>query len=217
MKSHWLSKVIDILTSEEANLKRLAALVGADPKTFYRGADLSRADLSGQDLRGMDFTGAILRGAIFDDQTYIDPKFDPIEYDAPVVKHVRLSGPLMDAVHAFRHEVGYVYTGSALKSLIESASRQFYYRSRTPWLELIEMNPTFSAAVSSAGDNTFYYRINLKTRYFLFVRHLQRYFGTHHNAYAAAVLIGLLARKMRGKKDYRDVPLGSIYPNSPTS
>ena len=76
MKNHWLDGVSKILSSSSSNLIELAELAGANPRTVYRFADLSKCDLRGQDLRGIDFTGSIIEGAVIDESTKIDPEFD---------------------------------------------------------------------------------------------------------------------------------------------
>lgn len=71
-EKHWSEKVIEILTADTGDLRKLAAIAGRPPKAFYRGSDLSGADLRGQDLRGMDFRGANLSNVLLDKNTRID-------------------------------------------------------------------------------------------------------------------------------------------------
>jgi hypothetical protein len=52
---HWLDTVVTLLCAETADLRELARIVGANPKTFYRGIDPGNLDLIGQDLQGMEF------------------------------------------------------------------------------------------------------------------------------------------------------------------
>lgn len=52
------------LSSEETNFCEQAKILGLDPTTDFRHADLSYLDVSNSDLRGFDFTGADLRGTI---------------------------------------------------------------------------------------------------------------------------------------------------------
>ena len=53
---HWLDKVVVLLQAETADLRELARIAGANPKTFYRGIDLKDLDLDGQDIEGMEFS-----------------------------------------------------------------------------------------------------------------------------------------------------------------
>jgi hypothetical protein len=73
--SHWLSKVVDLLNTETADLRQLAKLAGGNPKTFYRGARLDGVDLSGQDLRGMEFTDVDFSKFSFDEKTKLDWRY----------------------------------------------------------------------------------------------------------------------------------------------
>jgi tetratricopeptide (TPR) repeat protein len=61
--AHWLDGVLTLLEAETADLTELARLVGADPKTFYRGADFRRADLSDEDISAFDTHGGDLSKA----------------------------------------------------------------------------------------------------------------------------------------------------------
>lgn len=213
MIPHWLQQASDLIQSEVSDLKALAVLAGSDPTTFYRGADLSKTDLSGQDLRGLDFTGANLNGAIIDDLTKIDPGFYPYDDEEGIVKHVRLSPTLMEAVKSYCAEVNYAYTGSALKSLIETAAIHSILPVETYWEKLIVDNPYFLSATDSSPPDSYYYRVNVRRRIFRFIRRLQKVSATHHDAYAKAILIGLLVRKLPNKrKDYSTLPLTALYP-----
>jgi predicted Zn-dependent protease len=70
--AHWLQKVVDLLQSDDSDLRALAKAAGGDPRTFYLGTDLSGADLRGQDLRGMNFTNLDLAKVQFDENTILD-------------------------------------------------------------------------------------------------------------------------------------------------
>jgi hypothetical protein len=47
--AHWLDMVITLVQSDASDLRSLCQIAGGDPKTFYRGTDLSRLDLSEAD------------------------------------------------------------------------------------------------------------------------------------------------------------------------
>lgn len=57
--SHWLDKVIELLEADTMELRDLARIAGADPRTFYRGIDPKTLDLNGQDVDGIDFGDGI--------------------------------------------------------------------------------------------------------------------------------------------------------------
>ncbi|MEO0783901.1 MAG: pentapeptide repeat-containing protein [Pseudomonadota bacterium] len=59
-----LSKLEEILTTDESDFVKLAEIGGLDPATAFRYANLRDCDFNGSDLSGFDFTGADLRGCI---------------------------------------------------------------------------------------------------------------------------------------------------------
>jgi tetratricopeptide (TPR) repeat protein len=69
---HWLGKVRLILEADTADLRELALLAGANPKTFYVGARLKGVDVRGQDLRGMKFSEDQIGELAFDQATIMD-------------------------------------------------------------------------------------------------------------------------------------------------
>jgi hypothetical protein len=54
--THWLDMVITLLQANTSDLRELARLAGADPKTFYQGIEIERLDLAGQNIEGMEFS-----------------------------------------------------------------------------------------------------------------------------------------------------------------
>lgn len=54
--THWLDMVTTLLQANTSDLRELARLAGADPKTFYKGIEIGRLDLAGQDIEGMEFS-----------------------------------------------------------------------------------------------------------------------------------------------------------------
>jgi hypothetical protein len=54
--THWLDMVMTLLQANTSDLRELARLAGADPKTFYKGIEIRRLDLAGQDIEGMEFS-----------------------------------------------------------------------------------------------------------------------------------------------------------------
>lgn len=70
------ANILAILSSDSADLRYLANLVGEDPLYFYVGQDLSKCDLRSQDLRNISFDGSTLAGATIDSETRVDAKYD---------------------------------------------------------------------------------------------------------------------------------------------
>jgi hypothetical protein len=52
---HWWDMVVTLLCAETKDLRELARIAGANPKTFYHGVDPANLDLVGQDLNGIEF------------------------------------------------------------------------------------------------------------------------------------------------------------------
>ena len=77
MSEHWLNGVLDLLNAETTNLRELAKLANADPRTFYLGANLEGVNISGQDLRGMRFSEAELGRVIANRATKLDDDLVP--------------------------------------------------------------------------------------------------------------------------------------------
>src|ERR1700680_1747168 len=54
--THWLDRVVALLQADTTDLRELARIAGADPRTFYRGVDINKLDVDGQNLEGMEFS-----------------------------------------------------------------------------------------------------------------------------------------------------------------
>ena len=117
--SSWLEPIRRILEADTGNLRELAELVGGDPKIFYVGRDLSKCDLRGQDLRGMDLTGALINPDYMDEQTFLDPQFDPRFKVRGHYIQIGMREEVLALVYAFADDVRYVYKAWALKALLE--------------------------------------------------------------------------------------------------
>ncbi|MFG1345481.1 hypothetical protein V5F59_11350 [Xanthobacter autotrophicus DSM 431] len=68
----WFKAIERVLRASTGDLRELAQIAGADPKTLYVGTSLDGVDLRGQDLRGMILTNR--EGAITDEATLLDPE-----------------------------------------------------------------------------------------------------------------------------------------------
>lgn len=58
--AHWLEKTLTLLLAPTSDLRELARIAGADPKTFYRGIRLADLDVYGQDVTGMEFAEGLI-------------------------------------------------------------------------------------------------------------------------------------------------------------
>jgi len=53
---HWMDKVVVLLTTNTADLRKLALMAGGNPRTFYRGIKLEDLEIARQDdIWGMEF------------------------------------------------------------------------------------------------------------------------------------------------------------------
>jgi hypothetical protein len=67
--SHWLDRVIQLLTADTADLNELARIAGYDPRTFYIGTNMDGVDISGQDVSTIQFTGFDIEKVKYDRDT----------------------------------------------------------------------------------------------------------------------------------------------------
>lgn len=70
--TNWLASVKKVLESNTGDLRRLAEIGDADPKTLYIGTNLNGVNVCGQDLRGMILTDFDLNKVVHDSSTLVD-------------------------------------------------------------------------------------------------------------------------------------------------
>jgi hypothetical protein len=68
-------RITDIVLSEDNDLRKLAEIAEANPKTFFRGCNMNGVDLRGTDLRGFDLTGVSAENCSVNFETKIDEKY----------------------------------------------------------------------------------------------------------------------------------------------
>lgn len=90
---HWLDRVILLLRANTANLRELARIAGADPRTFYRGIDPAHLDLTGQNIEGMEFSPPTRASRLEGEQLQLDLDFRPHELRPEQVAHVIKRAP----------------------------------------------------------------------------------------------------------------------------
>lgn len=117
--AHWSDIAVAILTAKTTDLREFALIAGADPSTFYRGANLTGVDVSGQDLRHMDFAGSNLWAAKIDAKTLLDDEFRPLYSGKEVFKRAELSAPLYDYLDVVKVEADLRFKSNALRFLLE--------------------------------------------------------------------------------------------------
>lgn len=71
-RRRWLDGVARVLEADTGDLRALAEIGGADPRTLYIGTNLDGVDVRGQDLRGMALPGLNLDRARSDAATQLD-------------------------------------------------------------------------------------------------------------------------------------------------
>jgi len=69
-------RLVDILLFEDNDLRKLAEIAEANPKTFFRACDMSGTDLRGTDLRGFDLTDSVFDGVQTNHATKVDDEFE---------------------------------------------------------------------------------------------------------------------------------------------
>ena len=74
--THWLDGIMDILEAETTDLRELAKIAGANPETFYRGANFRKSDLRYQQLTGLDLTNTKIDNCSLTDEQrkYLEEK-----------------------------------------------------------------------------------------------------------------------------------------------
>jgi hypothetical protein len=68
---HWLDAVARVLRAETGDLRELAHIGGADPRTLFVGTSLNGVDIRGQDLRGMVLSELDLAKVRHDENTLL--------------------------------------------------------------------------------------------------------------------------------------------------
>ncbi len=80
-KNIMFDKVLDILSADTDDIRELAKIAGANPKTFFVGADFSSIEIKPNELEGFE-----LRNAVFKDYSdEIDIAVESIPYSRHVI------------------------------------------------------------------------------------------------------------------------------------
>jgi hypothetical protein len=137
VSGHWLSRVEEVLSADTADLRQLAEIAGCDPRTFYVGQDLSECDLAGQDLRCMDLSGSNINISNLDDNTLIDPFFDPRVKLSAQNRYLQIPHVLVSVVRGYRMERGIYTAGSALKEILDLGYVELLSHDEADWRRLV--------------------------------------------------------------------------------
>jgi hypothetical protein len=209
--THWLDKLWVIPKVQTSNLRELAIILDADPRSFYRDQDLQGCDLRGQDLREMDFTNSNLSKAVLDSATKLSPVFDPRVSTLSDYIGVVLTRDLNSLITRYAEEAKYRYPAWAFKALIERGIHIYAKREWDFYTALISGNEYLSALLDSTS------------KYSLLEKRMQIYdwqqrrisidmgLGLLEHRFAITMLVGLVSRKISfaDNKDY-----SQIRPNS---
>ncbi|MCW4461960.1 pentapeptide repeat-containing protein [Sphingomonas sp. BT-65] len=146
---NWQDAVRRILECESDNLVELAKAAGVSPIRLYRNLNFAGVDLRNQDLRGLDLTGADLHSAIIDDHTLIDEHFDP-RLDATYTRRtVSVPRNLYICLRIYEADTSYLYTGWAIKSLLEWSKKETSFLGRSSiWTDWFYRNKSAQFIVS---------------------------------------------------------------------
>lgn len=159
MSGHWSERVVQILQSHSGDLKVLAEIGGCDWRQVYAGQSLRGCDLTRQDLRGMNLVGCEIDQAKIDDQTVIDPEFDPRTHEASRHCSFNFSSSLDSRVRSYAKRSSYRYIAWAYKSLFDYA---FYGPNKEQLGDLIGSIKNHPVLGGMAKDNAQGRRIRRK-------------------------------------------------------
>jgi hypothetical protein len=149
---NWQDAVRRILECESDNLVDLAKAAGVSPVRLYRNLNFSGVDLRNQDLRGLDLTGADLHSAIIDDRTLIDDDFDPRLDNTYTRRTISVPRNLYICLRIYEADTNYLYTGWAIKSLLEHSREETSFLGRSSiWTDWISKNRSAQFMVSQQG------------------------------------------------------------------
>ncbi len=194
--THWLDKLWLISDSRSIDLKQMATMLDADPRTFYRGQDLTSCDLRGQDLSEMDLTGCNIEKALIDSATKISPIFDPRVFAVSDYIAISISRDMNKLIHDYADEAGHTYPAWAFKALIDYGISVHRRKRWSFYAGIIQSNKYFDALLDHRSRSSM-----LKKT--LQVHHWQQKylsnemgFGLDEKRFAWVLFVGLLSKKI---------------------
>jgi hypothetical protein len=192
---HWLDKAVELLTSSTMDLKELAEIAGEDPRTFYRGANLSGADLRGQDLTQFDLTGANLEGALIATGEFPIPE----ESHEPAKRRSFCLGQnLSRLLDLYCREHSYTYRAWAIKALLYRVVAAIN-SNRTSIDEIVDVttsHPSLKVMVEATQGHYTRYGSQLDDHTYKLVLLIGNRIKGRRTGFTAAIIAGLVLSKM---------------------
>lgn len=196
--------------TDETDLKKLALLLGCDPKYFYIGTDLSGADLRGSDLRGMHFDATNVLQAKLDLTTKFDPQIHKILRQLVSKRYLEVSDDLLDATELFFSQDKFASRGWFIKRIVPTAAIEISKRGEF-WREVIDESQDLSQHFNSQDRR----RIELMLNDLDYQAGLElgRNYGGRGSSLTALILVGLmrLVGFPESKVLTRPVTISKIY------
>lgn len=184
----------------------MAKAANVPAKFLYRGVNLTGVDIRGQNLADLDLTGADLSNAIMDRSTLIDPKYDPRLELGSIRRTIRLPRNLYICVRVLEAELNYIYTGWAIKWLIEAGYRESIGSGQTAaWTNWYAASASAQNLMSQHGGNDYSLKINLS--HYEYLSDSYRHLGGVSKAIRFSILIGMF---YYWNADSEDVGSGNI-------
>jgi hypothetical protein len=200
--SHWLSKLGRLSTVPDGSLKKMAIVLGANPRYFYTNHDLAGCDLRGQDLTEMDLTGTNIEFALIDQATQIDPEFDPrFVFESEYVEF-KVTRDLARLMANYSEHAKYRYEAWAYKRVLEYAAYEIKTGKAEFYRKIIHNSEYLKAALE------FRVRYTLLIKKFQVYHHVQQAFheffgeGDASEIYNEAILLGLIGMKVQVNPNY---------------
>jgi hypothetical protein len=201
----WQDAVRNILECDGGNLIAMAKAAKVPSRYLFQGANFNGVDLRGQDLSSLDLTGADFTGALLDSSTIFSQQFDPRLDDDFTRRTIRLPRNLYICVRIFEAEAGYVYTGWAIKHLIERSYFNLHQIGLTQrWSDWYSQSLSAQNLVSQQGGHPF--SLKLKRDRYEYLSNIFRHVGGSSKGIRLAILVGVFS--------YWNVPPERIGSNS---
>ena len=186
----WQSVVRDILESETGDLVALARIAGVNSADFYSHVSLAGVDVRGQDLTSLDLTGCDIASAIMDKATLIAPAFDPRISPDFVRRSIRIPRNLYICIRVFETDANYVYTGWAIKRIIENSYvATVAHNVGRRWTDWLLTSESGQRLISQSGGHT--YSLKIRSEYYDRLADSYRHVGGVSKSIRFALLIGL--------------------------
>ncbi|KAB7643625.1 pentapeptide repeat-containing protein [Polymorphobacter fuscus] len=211
----WLAGINKILSANTADLKELARTVGAEPEIFYVGQDLSACDLKDQDLRGMNLTGTNLTWSNLNENTKIDPQFDPRFVFIEEYVNFKITLKMAALLQSYCNNRHYTYKAWAVKNLVDVAVRADHRFSGNYGL-FVETNSLYEEILREKRKTTsMRVLIFLNIQRKVFELSISRYGHFDSDIYARLILEGIVRDRLPKLNfdSYGNIDPFQLYPD----